>query len=47
MLFDDFVFFDDFPDLVIEVYKAITTHGWDKTRNDVKFRNEQEVVRSS
>jgi hypothetical protein len=37
MLFDDFVFFDDFPDLVIEVYKAITPHGWDKTRDDVKF----------
>jgi hypothetical protein len=37
MLFNDVVFFDDFPDLVIEVYKAITTHGWDKTRDDVKF----------
>jgi hypothetical protein len=23
--------------VVIEVYKAITTHGWDKTRDDVKF----------
>jgi serine/threonine protein kinase len=37
MLFNDVVFFDDFPDLVIEVYKAITTHAWDKTRDDVKF----------
>jgi serine/threonine protein kinase/ankyrin repeat protein len=36
-LFNNFVFFDDFPDLVMEVYKAVTTHGWDKTRNDVKF----------
>ena len=37
MLFNDFVFFDDFPDLVMEVYKAVTTHGWDKTKDDVKF----------
>ncbi|CAB4002406.1 Serine threonine- phosphatase 6 regulatory ankyrin repeat subunit B [Paramuricea clavata] len=37
MLFKAFVFFDDFPDLVMEVYKAVTTHGWDKTRDDVKF----------
>jgi serine/threonine protein kinase/ankyrin repeat protein len=37
MLFKDFAFFDDFPDLVMEVYKAVTTHGWDKTRDDVKF----------
>ena len=37
MLFNDVVCFYDFPDLVIEVYKAITTHGWDKTRDDVKF----------
>jgi ankyrin repeat protein/serine/threonine protein kinase len=36
-LFNNFVFFDDFPDLVMEVYKAVTTHGWDKTRDDVKF----------
>ena len=37
MLFKNSVFFDDFPDLVMEVYKAVTTHGWDKTRDDVKF----------
>ena len=36
-LFNNFVFFDDFPDLVMEVYKAVTTHRWDKTRYDVKF----------
>ena len=33
MLFNDFVFFDDFPDLVLEVYKAVTNHGWDKRKN--------------
>jgi serine/threonine protein kinase len=37
MLFNEFVFLDDFPDLVMEVYNAVTTHGWDKTRNDIKF----------
>jgi serine/threonine-protein kinase/endoribonuclease IRE1 len=37
MLFNDFVFFYDFPDLVMEVYKAVTTHGWDKTKDDIKF----------
>ena len=36
MLFNDFVFFECFPDLVIEVYKAVTSHGWDKTRDDIK-----------
>ena len=41
MLFKDFAFFDDFPDLVMEVYKAVTTHGWDKTRDDVKFAMNQ------
>ena len=35
MLFNDFVFLKSFPDLVIEVYKAVTTHGWDKTRDDI------------
>ena len=35
MLFNDFVFLESFPDLVIEVYKAVTTHGWDKTRDDI------------
>ena len=35
MLFIDFVFLKSFPDLVIEVYKAVTTHGWDKTRDDI------------
>ena len=36
MLFDDFVFLKCFPDLVIEVYKAVTTHDWDKKRDDIK-----------
>ena len=36
MLFDDFVFLKCFPDLVIEVYKPVTTYGWDKTRDDIK-----------
>ena len=35
MLFNDFVFLKSFPDLVIEVYKAVTTHDWDKTRDDI------------
>ena len=35
MLFNDFVFLKSFPDLVIEVYKAVTTHGWDKKRDDI------------
>ena len=36
MLFTDFVFLKHFPDLVIEVYKAVITHGWDQTRDDIK-----------
>ena len=36
MLFDDFVFLECFPDLVIEVYKPVTTHDWDKKRDDIK-----------
>ena len=36
MLFNDFVFLKCFPDLVIEVYKPVTTYGWDKTRDDIK-----------
>ena len=36
MLFDDFVFLKCFPDLVIEVYKPVTTYGWDKARDDIK-----------
>ena len=30
LLLKDFEFFDKFPSLVIEVYKAVMTHGWDK-----------------
>ena len=36
MLFDDFVFLKCFPNLVVEVYKPVTDHGWDKTRDDIK-----------
>ena len=36
MLFDDFVFLKCFPDLVIEIYKPVTTHDWDKKRDDIK-----------
>ena len=36
MLFDDFVFLKYFPNLVVEVYKPVTNHGWDKTRDDIK-----------
>ena len=36
MLFDDFVFLKCFPDLVIEVYEPVTTHDWDKKRDDIK-----------
>ncbi|XP_028408414.1 uncharacterized protein LOC114530987 [Dendronephthya gigantea] len=36
LLFKDFVFLKNFPHLVIEVYKAVTAHGWDKARDDIK-----------
>ena len=36
MLFKDFAFLKYFPGLVIEIYKAVTTHGWDKTRGDIE-----------
>ena len=36
LLFDDFVFLKNFPGLVMEIYKAVTTHGWDKTRADIE-----------
>ena len=36
MLFNDFVFLGYFPDLVMEVYQVITTHGWDKSKDDIK-----------
>ncbi len=35
-LFVNFLFLNNFPNLVIEVYKAVTTHGWDKNKEDVK-----------
>ena len=36
LLFEDFVFLKNFPALVMESYKAVTTHGWDKTRADIE-----------
>ncbi|XP_031574242.1 serine/threonine-protein kinase/endoribonuclease IRE1-like [Actinia tenebrosa] len=35
-LLKDFVFFEYFPNLVMEVYKAVTTNGWDQTREEIK-----------
>ncbi|XP_028408413.1 uncharacterized protein LOC114530986 [Dendronephthya gigantea] len=42
LLFKDFVFLEDFPHLVMEVYKAVTAHGWDKARDDIKFAMNKE-----
>ncbi len=36
LLFTDFVFLENFPHLVMEVYKAVTTHGWDNAKEDIK-----------
>jgi serine/threonine protein kinase len=36
-LLEDFVFLDYFPNLVIEVFKAVTTHGWDQAREEIKY----------
>ena len=36
LLFEGFVFLKNFPALVMEIYKAVTTHGWDKTRADIE-----------
>ncbi|XP_031571104.1 serine/threonine-protein kinase/endoribonuclease IRE1b-like [Actinia tenebrosa] len=36
LLLKKFVFFEYFPNLVMEVYKAVTTHGWDQTREEIK-----------
>ena len=37
MLFKNFAFLEYFPGLVMEIYKAVTTHGWDKTRGDIEY----------
>ncbi|XP_031574968.1 uncharacterized protein LOC116308632 [Actinia tenebrosa] len=37
LLLEDFVFLEYFPNLVMEVYKAVTTHGWDQTREEIKY----------
>ena len=36
LLFKDFLFLKNFPDLVIEIYKAVITYRWDKNRADVE-----------
>ena len=36
LLFTDFVFLENFPHLVMEVYKAVTAHGWDNAKEDIK-----------
>ncbi|XP_020907932.1 uncharacterized protein LOC110245978 isoform X2 [Exaiptasia diaphana] len=35
-ILEDAVFLDEFPNLVIEVFKAVTTHGWDVSRKEIK-----------
>ena len=37
MLLEDFMFLNYFPKLLIEVYKAVISHGWDKTIEEIKF----------
>ena len=41
LLLKDFVFFDKFPSLLIEVYKAVKTHGWDKRQEIQNVLNEK------
>jgi serine/threonine protein kinase len=36
-LLEDFVLLEYFPNLVMEVLKAVTTHGWDQTRDEIKY----------
>ena len=36
LLMKDFVFFKTFPSLLIEVFKAVIIHGWDKTRKEIE-----------
>ena len=37
LLLEDFVFFTEFPSLLIEVYKAVVQEGWDYTRDEIKY----------
>ena len=37
MLLEDFVFLEDFPHLVIEVYKAVANHGWNTTKEEIIY----------
>jgi serine/threonine-protein kinase/endoribonuclease IRE1 len=37
-LLEDFVFLEYFPNLVTEVYKAVTTHGWHQKRDEIKYK---------
>jgi serine/threonine-protein kinase/endoribonuclease IRE1 len=36
-LLEDFVFLDYFPNLVMEVFKAVINDGWDQTRDEIKY----------
>ncbi|XP_020913959.1 probable myosin light chain kinase DDB_G0292624 [Exaiptasia diaphana] len=36
LILEDFVFLKEFPYLLMEVYKAVTTHGWDP-REEIKY----------
>ena len=36
LLMKDFVFLDKFPSLLVEVYKAVASHGWDKERTEIE-----------
>ena len=36
-ILEDFAFLEYFPNLVMEVYKVVTTHGWDQTREEIKY----------
>ena len=37
LLLEDFVFFTEFPSLLIEVYKAVVQEGWDYARDEIKY----------
>ena len=34
-LLEDFVYFKVFPSMLMDVYKAVTKHGWDKERDEI------------
>jgi hypothetical protein len=37
LLLENFVFLDYFPNLVMEVFKVVTTQGWDQTREEIVY----------